>query len=226
MVDEGIQLDEGLVAHLAVIRPLSFFEAYVQSEVRRAHEGAAADATFQIFRVALSSLRLAECWCTSRCRRRCRCWVGVPRGLLSLVREQERQRAKPCAALLTHVWFLPGVQTNVCQKPGLLGEGLVTVAAAERLLSRVEPPVRLQMRGPAEGLPTLGAFERPVSAVDGLVSDQVGRLLEELAADVASKLPLLDVGGQMKAQVRGGDEGFGADGAAVRVQVLVGSPAV
>lgn len=224
VVHERIHLDEGLVAHLAVIWPLSFFEAYVQSDVRRAHKGAAADATFQILCVALCSLRLAERWCTNRRWRWC--WFGMLRGLLSLVREQKRQRPKPCATLLTNVRFLPGVETNVCQQPSLLGEGLVTVAAAERLLPCVESTVRLQMRSPTEGLPALGAFKRPVSAVDGLVSDQVGSLLEELATDVASELPLLHVGGQVEAQVGGGDEGFGADGAAVRVQVLVGSPAV
>lgn len=107
VVDERVQLDEGLVAHLAVIRTLSFFEAYAQPDVRGVHKGAAADATLQILRIALCSLRLAECECTYGCRFR------LPRGLLSLVREQKRLRAKPGAAMLTHERFLPGVNVNV-----------------------------------------------------------------------------------------------------------------
>lgn len=59
--------------------------------------------------------------------------------------EEECQRAETLAAVLTLVGSLPCVQTNVCQEPGLLREGLVTVGAFERFLARVEPTVSLQM---------------------------------------------------------------------------------
>ena len=42
--------------------------------------------------------------------------------------------------------------------------------------------------------------------------------MEVLAAGAASELPLLVVRGEVKAQVGGGDEGFGAQAAAVRIQ--------
>lgn len=86
--------------------------------------------------------------------------------------------------------------------------------------------MRLKMRSPDKSLPALGAFKRPVSAVDRLVNDEVGGLLEQLATDVAPKLLLLTMRGQVKVQVGGGDEGFGAEGAAVRFQVLVGPPTI
>lgn len=76
----------------------------------------------------------------------------------------------------------------------------------------------LQMRGPAEGLATLWAFKWPVSAVGYLVCHQVGRLMEVLATCATSELPLLVVRGKVKGQVGRGDEGFGAQAAAVRVQ--------
>lgn len=134
------------------------------------------------------------------------------------MREQERQRAKTLPALLTLVWPLPRVETNMCQEPGLLRERLVTVGALEGLLACVEASVGLQVGGAAEGLATLGAFEWPVPAVDYLVRHQVGGLMEVLATGAASELPLLVVRGQVEGQVRGGDEGFGAQAAAVRVQ--------
>lgn len=42
--------------------------------------------------------------------------------------------------------------------------------------------------------------------------------MEVLATGAASELPLLVVRGEVEGQVRGGDEGFGAQAAAVRVQ--------
>lgn len=132
--------------------------------------------------------------------------------------EQKRQRTETLAALLTLVWPLTSVQANVSQEPGLLCESLVAESTCEGLLACVEPTVSLKMRGPAEGLATLWAFKRPVPTVDYLVCHQVGRLVEVLATDVASVLPLLVVRSQVKGQVCGGDEGFGAQAAAVRVQ--------
>lgn len=110
------------------------------------------------------------------------------------------------------------MQPDVRQEPGLLRERLVAEGALEGLFARVEALVGLQMRGAAERLAALGAFKRPVPAVDYLVCHQVGGLVEELATGVASELPLLVVRGQVKGQVGGGDEGFGAQAAAVRVQ--------
>ena len=52
--------------------------------------------------------------------------------------------------------------------------------------------------------------------------------MEVLATDATSKLPLLVVRGEVKGQVGIGDEGFGAEAAAVRVQAdaPVGPPAI
>ena len=47
---------------------------------------------------------------------------------------------------------------------------------------------------------------------------QMGGLVEELAKSAASELPLLVVGGEVKGQVGGGDEGFVAQAADVGVQ--------
>lgn len=110
------------------------------------------------------------------------------------------------------------MQTDVRQEPGLLGERLVTVGALEGLLPCVEPAVRLQVRGTAESFTTLGAFKRPVPTVDCLVCHQVRRLMKVLTAGAAFELPLLVVSGEVKGQVGGGDEGFVAHAAAVRVQ--------
>lgn len=74
------------------------------------------------------------------------------------------------------------------------------------------------MRSSAEGLPTFRALERPVPTVDYLVRHQVGGLMEVLATGATSELPLLVVRSEMQVQVGGGDEGFVAHGAAVRVQ--------
>lgn len=76
----------------------------------------------------------------------------------------------------------------------------------------------LEMRGPDEALAALGAFEWAVTAVGHLVRHQVGRLVEILAAGAAFVLPLLVVGGEVKVQVRQGDEGFATAAAAVRFQ--------
>lgn len=89
----------------------------------------------------------------------------------------------------------------MCQEPCLLGERLVAVGALEGLLAGVKPTVSLQMRCPAEGLTTVWTFKRPVPAVDCLVRHQVGGLMEVLSAGATSELPLLVVGGQVKAQV-------------------------
>lgn len=212
VIHERVQLDEGLVAHFAVIRPLSFVEAYVQPDVGRPHKGAAADAALEILCATLRLLGLADCW---HCRRH---WCSLPGRLLSFVREQERQRAKTLTTLLTLVRLLPRVQTDVGQEPGFLRERLVAVGALEGLLARVEPTVGLQVRGAAEGLAAVRAFKRPVPAVDYLVRHEVGRLVEVLATGVTPELPLLVVGGQVERQVGGRDEGFGAQAAAVRVQ--------
>lgn len=106
----------------------------------------------------------------------------------------------------------------MCQESSLLCERLVTVGALEGLLACVESTVGLQMGGAAEGLTTIWAFKRPVPAVDYLVRHQVGGLVEVLATGATSELPLLVVRGEVKIQVGGGDEGFGAQAAAVRVQ--------
>lgn len=142
----------------------------------------------------------------------------MARRLCSLVREQECQRAKTLTTLLALVWPLTCVEADVCQEAGLLRERLVAVGALEGLLARVEPTVRLQMRGPAEGFATLRALKRPVPIVGHLVRHQVGRLVEVLAACATSELPLLVVRGKVKGQVGRGDEGFGAQTAAVRIQ--------
>lgn len=170
--------------------------------------------------MALCLVRLAERW-----RGR---WFGLSGRLLSLVREQEGQRAKALAAPLTLIWPLSRVKANVCQQPGLLGERLVAVGALEGLLPRVEPAVGLQMGGSAEGLPTIRAFEGPVSAVDYLVCHQVGGLMEVLATGAAPELPLLVVRGEVEGEVGRGDEGLGAQAAAVGVEgrSAVGPPAV
>lgn len=106
----------------------------------------------------------------------------------------------------------------MCQEASLLCERLVTVGAFEGLLACVEATVGLQMGGTAEGLATLGAFKRPVPAVDCLVCHQVGGLMEVLATDVTPELPLFVVRGEVEVQVGRGDEGFGAQAAAVRLQ--------
>lgn len=106
----------------------------------------------------------------------------------------------------------------MCQETSLLCERLVTVGALEWLLACVEPTVGLQMGGTAEGLPTLWAFKWPVPTVDYLVCHQVGGLMEVLATGATSELPLLVVRGEVEVQVGGGDEGLGAQAAAVRVQ--------
>lgn len=63
VVHKRIQLDKSLVAHFAVIGPLSFVETYVQPDVRRPYEGAAADAALEVPRAALCLLGLLECRC-------------------------------------------------------------------------------------------------------------------------------------------------------------------
>lgn len=57
--------------------------------------------------------------------------------------------------------------------------------------------------------------------MDYLVRHQVGGLVEVLATGAALELPLFAVGGEVKGQVGGRDEGFAAQPAAVRVQARV-----
>lgn len=81
-----------------------------------------------------------------------------------------------------------------------------------------------QMRRTAEGLAAVGAFKWPVPAVDYLVCNHVGVLMEVLATGATSELPFLAVRGEVKGQMGGGDEGFGAQAAAVRVQASASAP--
>lgn len=137
VVHKRIQLDKSLVANLAVVGPLSFFQAHAQPDVRGAHEGPAADAALQILNTAWRLLGLAE--------RRGGGRFVLPGGLLGFVREQQRQGGKHLAALLALVYLLFCVQADVRQKPGLLGEGLATERAFKGFLARVEPAVRLEV---------------------------------------------------------------------------------
>lgn len=135
VVHKCIQLDKSLVANLAVVGPLSFFQAHAQPDVGGAHKCATADPTLQILGAALRLLGLAE--------QRGRGGFGLPGGLLGFVREQQRQGVKRQAALLALVYLLLSVQADMRQKPGLLGEGLATEGAFKGFLASVEPAVRL-----------------------------------------------------------------------------------
>lgn len=206
VVHKCVQLDKSLVAHLAMVRPLTFIQVYVQPDVRRAHEGAAADAAFQVLGAALRLLGLPG-----------GCGRARLGGLGRFVRDEERRSPETLAALLALVQPLVRVLANVGQKAGLLREGLVAVGALEGLLAHVEAPVSLQVRRPAEGLAAVRALEGPVPTVDHLVRHQMSRLLEVLPTGAAPEPPLL-VRGEVKRQMCGGDESFGAKAAAVRVQ--------
>lgn len=209
VVHERVQLDKRLVAHLAVVRPLSFVQVYVQPDVRWSHEGAAADAAFEVL---WATVGLADSCCGP--------WLGW---LCRLVRDEERRSAEPLATLVTLVQPLVRVLTNVCQEAGLLRERLVAVGALEGLLTRVEAAVSLQVWRPAKGLTAIWTFEGPVPAVNHLVCHQVSRLLEVLPTGATPEPPLL-VRGEVKGQMCWGDEGFGAQAAAVRVQADASVP--
>lgn len=133
------------------------------------------------------------------------------------MRDEERRSAEPLATLVTLVQPLVRVLTNVCQEAGLLREGLVAVGALKGLLARVQTAMGLQVGRPAKGLTTIRTFERPVPAVNHLVCHQVSRLLEVLPTGATPEPPLL-MRGEVKGQMCRGDEGFGAQAAAVRVQ--------
>lgn len=141
VVDERVQLDKSLVAHLAVVGPQAFVETYAQSDVWRPHKGAAADAALEVPQAAFH-LGPQDCLCQQRP-------AHLARRLGGFVREQDLQRGKALTALLTLARPVACVQANMRQETSLLPEGLVAVGALEGLLSRVQTVVSLEMRKPA-----------------------------------------------------------------------------
>lgn len=130
-----------------------------------------------------------------------------------------RELSEADAADLALVWLLPGVDQQVFTVVGADPEGLPTMLAGVRFLSRVLQFVELQRLVDDEAFPADVAAEGPLSGVDPLVVVEGGFVVEGLPALVAVELFEATVAELVLAQGAGAGEAFVAGFTAERRQI-------